>query len=356
MSRNFNVAIVGYGLAGKVFHGPLIKWTEGLNVSSIVCRAAEKQEQARKDFPDAKIVSDFAAVLNPAQTDLVVIATPNTEHTPQALAAMKAGIAVVIDKPAAISAAECRELIECMKQTKMLLSIFQNRRWDNDFLCIKKLIAENKLGKILRYESRFERYRPIPKTDAWREKLGSEEGGGLLFDLGSHLIDQATQLFGKPEQVYAEMNCRRAGVKSDDDSFVALSFESGVKAHLWMSAISASQGHRFRVIGTDGAYEKYGLDPQEESLRQGRTPADADWGTEPEANWAKLTQYDDNGQKILSVVPSLPDTYQCFYETMRDAMRGSCAVPVAVEEALLTLEIIEAARKSAQTKSAVACK
>lgn len=356
MSRNFNVAVVGYGLAGKVFHAPLIKWTEGLTVSCIVTRSPEKQAQAREDFPDAKIVASFDDLLkNPSETDLAVIATPNTEHAPQALAAMQAGISVVIDKPIAISSAECRKLIDCMKKSKTQLSVFQNRRWDNDFLTIKQLIAEKKLGQVLRYESRFERYRPVPRTDAWREKLGSDEGGGILFDLGSHLIDQAVQLFGKPEQIYAEMISRRDGVKSDDDSFVALTFPQGVRAHLWMSALSASQGHRFRVLGTEGAFEKYGIDPQEESLRQGRTPSDPEWGIEPEINWGRLTQYDNEGRKVLSTLESLPDTYQCFYEIMRDAMLGKSPVPVAPEDALLTLEIIEAARKSAETKTAVRC-
>lgn len=348
MSQYFNVAIVGYGLAGATFHAPLIKTTAGLQVAAIVARSQEKQAQARRDFPNALIIEDYSRLLEQKETkiDLVVIATPNSEHAPQAKAALECGLAVVVDKPIAVNSQECEELIAISKRQKKLLSVFQNRRWDNDFLTIKELIEKGSLGKILRFESRFERYRPRAKTGAWREKLSAEDGGGLLFDLGSHLIDQATQLFGQPDQIYAETNIRREGVLSDDDSFVALSFPSGVRAQLWTSAIAAAQGHRFRVLGSEGAYEKYGLDPQEDALRAGKTPADQNWGIEPESLSGTLTKY-NNGQKIQSVLASVPGSYQNFYAQMRDAMNGLCAVPVAPEDALKNLRIIEAARKTA---------
>ncbi|MBX9686172.1 MAG: Gfo/Idh/MocA family oxidoreductase [Candidatus Obscuribacterales bacterium] len=348
-----NVAIVGYGLAGATFHAPLIKSTEGLKVSAIVSRSAEKQAQAKKDFDDLRIFASFEDLLQSASDfDLIVIATPNTEHAPQAIAAMQAGLAVVVDKPVAINSGECRDLIACSKKTGSSFSVFHNRRWDNDFLTIKDLLAKNKLGKILRFESRFERYRPQAKPGAWREKIGAEEGGGILFDLGSHLIDQALELFGKPESVYAEMSVRREGVKSDDDSFVALSFPSGVKAHLWMSAISASLAHRFRVLGTEGAYEKYGLDPQEDALRAGLSPLDKDWGKENRNNWGTLTLY-PGGEKQSLALESLDGKYQEFYAGMRDAILGKGEVPVRAESALAGLEIIELAQESAKKQKSL---
>lgn len=342
-----NVAIIGYGLAGAIFHAPLVKATDGLRIKYIVARSAEKQTQARNDHPAAEIVPDIATLIeNSKEIGLAVVATPNKEHAPQAMACMNAGIPVVIDKPMALSSGECAALIDLSKQKGVLLSVFQNRRWDNDFLTIKQLLEKGTLGNILRFESRFERYRPLPKANAWREKLDAEQGGGILFDLGSHLIDQATQLFGMPNQVYAEIKKRRDGVESDDDSFVALGFPSGVQAHLWMSAISASLGHRFRVLGTEGAYEKYGLDRQEDDLRAGKTPKDANWGKEQKSCWGTITTHKD-GLNIKGELESIPGSYQCFYELMRDAVNGLGPVPVDPLSAMNTLKIIEQARKSA---------
>ncbi len=349
MSKSeFGVVIVGYGLAGAVFHAPLIKACPGLKVRAIVTRSQEKQNIARKDFPEARIFSDFNELLEHSNDfDLAVIATPNKEHAPQAISLMQAGLSVVIDKPVAVTASECRQLIDCRNRTGVRLSVFQNRRWDNDFLTIRKLILEGKFGKILRFESRFERYRPVSRKGAWREQLSAEDGGGILFDLGSHLIDQAVQLFGAPERIYAEINARRDGVNADDDCFVALTFAENIHAHLWMSAIASSLGPRFRVLGTEAAYEKCGLDPQEDALRAGGSPLDAAWGIEPESSWGKLTTYDDAQSKVESICQTLPGAYQAYYQQMLSALKGEAAVPVAIEEALQTLEIVEKCREVA---------
>ena len=350
-----NVGIVGYGLAGSTFHAPLITSTPGLQVTCIVARSPEKRAQVRNEFPRAEVLASFDKLVEKfKEIDLAVIATPNKEHAAQAIACMQVGIPVVIDKPMAISLAEAELLIECSESTGVPLSVFQNRRWDNDFLTIKKLIADERLGKIYRLESRFERYRPQPRPGAWRETISPEEGGGLLFDLGSHLIDQATQLFGQPTQVYAECETRREGVSADDDTFIALSFPGGEKAHIWVSAVAASQGHRFRLLGSAGAYEKYGLDPQEDALRAGRTPMlDPDWGLEAREHWGKVTEYIDN-KKYELTLETHPGEYQKFYEQMRDAVSGTGTVPVDPQDALNTLRIIEAARLSAQQKTPVA--
>lgn len=352
--KPLKVAVVGYGLGGRVFHCPLVKSTRGLKVAGIVARSQEKKSQANADLPSAEIFRTFDELLDKAKNfDIAVITTPNTEHAPQAIAAMKAGLHVVVDKPVAINSAECKQMIEVSNQSGRLLSVFQNRRWDSDFLTVKNLIESGALGNITRLESRFERWRPQPKSGSWRETSAAEDGGGLLFDLGSHAIDQATLLFGKPKEVYAEMDIRREGIKSDDDSFVSLTFENGVRVHIWVSLVSATAGPRFRVLGSKGSFTKQGIDPQEEALRNGKTPLDPDWGKEPESIWGSICQYKD-GLHIEGKVESALGAHQKFYELMRDAVRGLGPVPVSADEALQTMQIIETARASAQRKQSLA--
>lgn len=352
--RILRTAIVGYGVAGAIFHAPLIKATPGLRIDGIVTRSEAKQAQAGQDFPGTKIFSNADELWSSAKDfDLVIIATPNKDHAEQGKSAMKAGLSVVIDKPLAVSVAECEELIAVSKKTGSLLSVFHNRRWDNDFLTVKKLIDENTLGKLTRFESRFERYRPSPRVGAWRESAAAESGGGLLFDLGSHLIDQACQLFGQPESVYAELDTRREGVRADDDCFVSLKFAGSCRAHLWMSAIAATQGPRFRLLGLNGSYEKYGLDPQEDALRKGLTPLHPGWGEEPRHKWGNLCRYEEE-QRLEAPLETSKGTYESFYAMMRDALLNGGPVPVSPEDALLTMRIIETARRSAERKDPLA--
>lgn len=347
-------AIIGYGLAGAAFHAPLIASTAAMEVSAIVTRSQGRQEQAQADFPKAKICCKVDEVFKAAdQYDLVVVATPNDTHMDLGLASIYAGIPVVIDKPVAISSDQVEQLITASTEANVAISVFQNRRWDNDFLTIKKLIERGQLGKITRMESRFERYRLEPKPGGWRESTSPEEGGGLLFDLGSHLIDQALVLFGKPQQVYAEILHRRPGVAGDDDTFVALRFPDAVVVHIWVSMLAPEVGPRFRLIGIEGAYEKWGLDPQENSLKDGHRPGLWHWGREHADHHGKLTTY-TNGVKHKINIESEPGSYQNFYEQMRDAIRGKGPVPVPIEDALICMKVIEAARQSALVAGPVA--
>lgn len=353
-AKPISVAIVGYGLGGRVFHAPLVKATPGLKVAAIVTRSQDKKLQANTDLPSAEVFGSFEELLAKAnEFDLAVITTPNTEHAPQAIAAMKAGLHVVVDKPVAINSTQCKEMITVAKDSGRLLSVFQNRRWDSDFLTVKKLIESSALGSITRIESRFERWRPEPKPNSWRESSAAEDGGGLLFDLGTHAIDQATVLFGRPTEIYAEMNIRRGGIKSDDDSFVSLTFGNGVRYHIWVNLLAAAAGPRFRVLGSKGSYTKPGVDPQEEALRNGKTPMDPDWGKESESLWGTLSQY-TNDLHIEGRVESERGCHQKFYEMMRDAINGNGPVPVDAEDALQTMQIIETARESAQRKQSLA--
>jgi predicted dehydrogenase len=347
------VGIVGYGLAGTVFHGPLVASTPGMVVAAIATQHPERQARAMRDYPSATLYSSADTLLaDPSKLDLVVIATANRAHVPQGIAALEAGLPVVIDKPLAPDLAAAEQLLATARRTGKLLTVFQNRRWDNDFLTIRQLISAGTLGQVVRVESRFERFRPELKAGAWRESTDPQDGGGLLFDLGAHLIDQARLLFGQPQSVYAESDTRRAGAAVDDDSFIALRFLGGQVAHLWASVIPRHPGPRWRVIGTRGLYEKDGLDPQEDALREGARPGDTSFGKEPHERWGRVFT-ETGGLSFEGLVESLPGTYQTFYALLRDALRSGAPPPVDPADSLAVLAIIEAARESARTGAVV---
>ncbi|MGW4157915.1 Gfo/Idh/MocA family protein, partial [Micromonospora chersina] len=236
------VGLVGYGLAGSVFHAPLIATTEGLALDTVITSNPERQRQARAEHPDVRVAASPDDLLARAgDLDLLVVASPNKTHVPLATAALKAGLPVVVDKPLAGTAAEARELAALAEERGLLLSVFQNRRWDNDFLTLRRLLDDGELGDVWRFESRFERWRPQTKG-GWRESGDPAEIGGLLYDLGSHVVDQALVLFGPVTQVYAEAVVRRAGAETDDDTFLALTHANGVRSHLYVSATAAQLG------------------------------------------------------------------------------------------------------------------
>ncbi|MFJ6656092.1 Gfo/Idh/MocA family oxidoreductase [Streptomyces sp. NPDC091377] len=351
------VGLVGYGLAGSVFHAPLIAATEGLVLDTVVTANPERQEQARAEFPDVRTLRTVDELFERAdELDLIALASPNRTHVPLATAALTSGLPVVVDKPIAGTAAEARELAALADQRGLLLSVFQNRRWDNDFLTLRKLLSDGELGDVWRFESRFERWRPQLKG-GWRESGDPTEIGGLLYDLGSHVVDQALVLFGPAASVYAESDIRRPGARTDDDTFIALTHANGVRSHLYVSATTAQLGPRFRVLGSSAGYVKYGLDPQEAALREGRRPGAADgdgaWGVEPEALWGRV----GSGESPLTgggrVEPTLPGDYPAYYAAVAAALRDGGANPVTALEAAAALDVLEAARRSARDAVAV---
>jgi scyllo-inositol 2-dehydrogenase (NADP+) len=336
------VALLGYGLAGAVFHAPLIAAVEGLELAAIVTRDDERRTRARRDHPNAALLGSPEEVWERAgDLNLVVVAATNRAHVPLARAAIEAGLAVVVDKPLAATADEGRALVRDAHERDVMLTVFQNRRWDGDFLTVLGLLEEGALGDVARFESRFERWRP-DLSGGWRESGDPQDAGGLLNDLGSHLVDQALVLFGPVTQVYAELDSRRVGVQTDDDSFVALRHESGVRSHLWMSAVAAQLGPRFRVLGRHAAYVKYGLDVQEELLQAGRRPDDPLWGREPEDRWGLLGAGDE-----LRRIPTVPGAYQRFYEGVALALREGAPPPVDPDGVVAGLKVLDAARESA---------
>ncbi len=340
---DLRVALIGFGLGGRVFHAPLVAATPGLRLTSIVTSDPGRQEQARAAYPDATVLDAADHVWSAADDhDLVVITTANVAHVPQALAALGAGLPVVLDKPMAASAADAEAVAAVAASRGLLLSVFQNRRWDGDFLTVRRLIDEGALGPVLRFESRFERWRPEQNPDAWRERGDPAEGGGLLFDLGSHLVDQAMVLFGPPTRVYAEVDRRRPGVAVDDDAFVALEHAGGERSHLWFSVTARLLGPRLRVLGVAGAFEKHGLDPQEAALDAGGLPSDPGWGREPEELWGTVA--DDDGERRVETEPG---NYAAFYAGIADALRNGGPPPVDPQDSITGLRVLEAARRSA---------
>jgi len=327
-------AVVGYGLAGSTFHAPLIDVCDGAELTAVVVRNEEAATAVRERYPLVTSVSDIGE-LPDLGVEVAVIATPNDTHAPLATQAMELGMAAVVDKPLATTSEEGQSLLDTAARHGVLLTCYQNRRWDGDFLTVRKLRDDGQLGTIHRFESRFERWRPEIKA-GWKESPSA--GAGVLFDLGPHIIDQAIQLMGPVTSVYTEVNAVREGAQVSDDAFVALTHESGAESHLWASLTAAAPGPRFRVLGSRAAFVKYGLDPQEDALRAGRVPLDFGWGAEVRHKWGELWAGESH-QKFMTV----NGDYLQFYRLLTDAVRSNGEPPVNPQDSLDVLRIIEQA-------------
>jgi predicted dehydrogenase len=343
------IAIAGFGLAGEVFHAPLIAATPGLSVAAVATSNPVRAARARAQYPGVTIAADAAQLLAAGAADrfdALVVATPNRLHVPIARAALHRGLAVVVDKPLAASAGDAAALADDFAAAGVPLTVFQNRRWDGDFLTVRRVVESGSLGLVTRFESRYERFRPVVREDAWRESGAAAEGGGLLLDLGAHLVDQALTLFGPVARVYAEIDARRPGAQVDDDVFVALEHAGGVRSHLWMSVLAPLGGRSLRVSGTHGAIATPGLDPQEAQLAAGLRPGDDGWGAGEPARLA------DRAGDVREMALA-PGAYEQFYAGVRDALLGEGAMPVDPGDSVAALRVIEAARRSAAAGSAV---
>jgi predicted dehydrogenase len=332
-------ALVGYGLGGAAFHAPFISTTPGLTLTAIVTSNPDRQTEAASRYPTAELIPSPDDVWRRAdEFDLVVITTPNRFHAEHARTALEHGLNAVVDKPFAPSAAAARDLTELAAQRGLLLAPFHNRRWDGDFRTVARLLSENALGNVHRFESRFERWRPQVK-DSWKESGDPADLGSIVFDLGTHLVDQSIALFGRPTTVYAEIRTLRPTAQAHDDAFIALTHPSGVVSHLWASALAASLGPRFRVLGDRSAYVKYGMDPQEDALKAGETPGGEGWGEDPVDQWGLLDQ---------QPVHTEPGSYQDFYAAI-----ATGEAPVPTTDAITGLEVLEAAFESANTGTTI---
>jgi predicted dehydrogenase len=319
----------------------------GLELSSIV--TAGRAAEAEAAHPQAEILASAEELFAAAgKHDLVVVAAPNRHHASLALDAIGAGLSVVVDKPLAAGIEDGERIAAAARAADVVATVFHNRRWDGDFLTLRKLVSDGSLGDLHRLESRFERWRPEVDAERWREAGDPADAGGMLFDLGPHLIDQALELLGPASSVYAEVRELRAGARVDDDFFLALEHESGARSHLWGTMMAAQLGPRFRALGSRSAYVKWGLDVQEDALRDGARPRDPGFGEEPRDAWGRLGT-DDASEPV----PTEPGRYVEFYEQVGEAIRAGVSPPVSLEAGIATLRIIEAARRSSEESSVV---
>lgn len=336
------VGIIGFGLAGAVFHAPLIAATPGLEVAAIVTRDADRRRAAQQEHPNARLVSSTEELFRSASDlDLVVVASPNGLHFDHAIGAIDVGLSVVVDKPFAGTAAEGQQMIDAASRRGVMIVPFHNRRWDGDFLTVRSLVSGGALGTVVRFESRFERWRVVPKP-RWLEPGASAAREGMIFDLHTHLIDQALVLFGPVAKVYAETGRIRDGVEVDDEAFIALTHNSGVRSHLKATLTAAQIGPRYRVYGDRGAFVKFGVDPQEDQLRAGLRPRDAGFGEETADRWGTL----GDGESV-SPVPTIRGEYTTFYAGVRDVLRNGAPPPIDPADAVAGLRIVETAYRSA---------
>ena len=331
-----NVALVGYGFAGKTFHAPLISACPDLRLHTVV---STRPDAVLADRPDAKVVPDFATALADPEIDLVVIATPDALHADQAEAALMAGKAVVVDKPFALSLADARRVVALAEDRNLFLSVFQNRRWDADFLALKAEIASGRLGRIVTYESHFDRYRPVVR-DRWREGPGA----GVWQDLGPHLIDQALVLFGRPLGITCDLAIQREGGLAPDWAHAVLRYEH-TRVVLNAAMLIAAPDVRFAVHGTKGSWLTSGLDPQEDQLKSGMLVGAPGWGVDPSP---PVFVEGETGER--SAAPGPAGDYPAYYAAVAQALLGEGPNPVPPSEALLVMEVLEAGMQSSRER------
>jgi predicted dehydrogenase len=322
----------------------VIRAVPGLHLAAIVQRSGT---EAAEKYPDVRIVRSLEELLSMPEVRLIVIATPNDTHYAFAQQCLEAGRDVVVDKPFTTTLDEAVALRQLAKDTGRLLTVYQNRRYDGDFQAIRKLVLDGTLGRVVRFETSYDRFRPQLKPSAWRET--SRPGGGILFDIAPHLIDHAFVLFGLPQAVTADVRAERENAVVDDAFDITLHYASGVRAVLRSSILAAAPRPRFVLLGTQGCYVKQTFDPQESNLRRGHIPSDTAWGAEPEENWGVLTvpRGDSFEQRRI---PSVACDYRDYYSNMRDAILGRAALAVTPEYALDVMRMLELARASSERR------
>lgn len=343
---HLNVALIGYGMAAKVFHAPLISSVSGLRLSHIV---SSKPDVVKQDWPSTTVLASPADAFSNPEIDLVVVATPNDSHSDLARRALAAGKNVVVDKPFTTTVAEALELAALAKQSGRVLAVFQNRRWDGDFLTLRELISDGRLGEVLHFESHYDRYRPLVRK-RWREQPGP--ASGIWYDLGPHLIDQALQLFGTPEGVRADLEMQREGAQTVDYFHVLLRYGRG-RVILHASSLVRGDLPRFIVHGRTASYIKYGMDTQEEGLKGGERPGGANWGVDPRDGVLIIRRENELDTDTSAPVPTLPGNYCGYYEAIRDAILHGAPNPAPAQYGVLVMRVLEAGVESSAARGEV---
>ena len=335
-------------MAGRVFHAPLISSVDGLELAAVVERNSGK---AAERYPGITTYRSVDELLADASIKLIVVATPNSTHFPIALRALEAARNVVVDKPMALRSDEIAQLAELAGGVGLQCVPFHNRRWDNDFLTVIKLLNDRSLGRLVHFESCFDRWRPGPASRAWKE---DPDEGGLLPDIGTHLVDQALKLFGDPAAVGAETQRERLGEGANDSFTVRLHYYTGFTVILSANCLSSLARPRFHIRGTKGNFWKWGLDPQEDALNQITRITSTNWGQEPAASWG-TTAVDVDGGMVTRPVTTLPGDYRNFYAGVRDALLGKNGPPVKASDAWRVSKVLEWAKESAVQQRDIEC-
>ena len=344
--KKIQTAIVGFGLSGRVFHAPFLHVHPGFQLRKVV----ERHEQsADKIYPDVKVVKDFKDLVEDDQIELVVVASPNIYHVEQAKALLEAGKHVVIEKPLTPSSAEADALIRIAEKAGRKIFVYQNRRWDGDFKTIQQVVYNGYLGEILDYEAHFDRFTPGARRSAWRDE--PMPAGGVLYDLGSHLIDQALVLFGMPQSVFADIRMLRSGTKVDDCFEVNLNYKR-LKVILKASVFVKEKGPRYIIHGTKGSFVKYGIDPQEDLLKEGLMPGSEDWGRD-DPDYYGILNAEMHGQQFYGNIETEPGNYMGFYDNVYDVIVKGAEQAVRPEEARNVIRIIELAFESYRLQKVV---
>jgi scyllo-inositol 2-dehydrogenase (NADP+) len=342
------VGLIGFGMAGQAFHAPVIRGVQSMELACILERRGTK---AKEKYPEVRVARSLEELLADKKIQLCVIATPNDSHFQLARECLLAGRDVVVDKPFAPTLREAEELVQLAAEHGRLITVYQDRRWDGDFGTVKKIVASGRLGKIVEYECRYDRFRPEPKPNAWREKA-DQAAAGVLFDLGPHVIDQALVLFGEPRTITASAFCERETSQVDDSFDVCMEYP-GLRAMGRARIIAYAPGPHFLIHGTKGSFVKYGMDPQEARLRGENCPRGldwgADWGEEAEEMWGTLSLV---GEASVRVKTDRGD-YRGFYANVRDAIEKKAPLDVTPEQALRTMRAVILAHKSSREKRTV---
>lgn len=346
MKTTTTAGIIGFGMSGKVFHAPFLATNRHFRLKCIVQRHGD---EAKRSYPGIDLMRDPSQMLEDPEIELVVVGVPNDLHARMTRQCLEAGKHVVVEKPFTCSSAEADELIALSGKTGKHIFVYQNRRWDGDFLTVSNVIREGLLGELLEYEAHFDRYRPVPTGKAWREE--PRPGSGVLFDLGPHLIDQALVLFGNPDAVFADIRTQRPRGKVDDYFEIKL-FYNTLKVTLKAGVFVMQEGPRYSLHGREGSFIKYGLDPQEERLKQGMIPEGEEWGKDEEKNWGLLNTR-IKGTHYKRYLETEPGNYHGFYNNVHEVLVNNVKQAVTPEEALNVIRIIELARESQESKKII---
>jgi scyllo-inositol 2-dehydrogenase (NADP+) len=341
MHEPIRVGVVGFGLAGRIFHTSVIEATPGLKLACVVQRSGD---EAARVHPEIRLARSVEEMLGDVGVDLVVIATPSYSHFEIAAQCLREQRHVVVDKPFTLKSAEASDLIHMARERKLLLTAYQNRRWDGDFQTVRQVIASGELGRLVSFESHYDRFRLQPRRDVWRESGGP--GGGTLFDLGPHVIDQALTLFGAPSTLMASVRIERENAMVDDAWDLLLQYEGQHAFTVFLRATltACAPGPRYVIHGTEGSFTKWGIDPQEDQLKSGMTFESPGFGEEPESAWGTITRATGESRRI----PTQRGDYRGFYENVRDTLQGRASLAVKPEDAWRTTRLIELARESSR--------